>query len=315
MDKSENNIRSWIPRFIRYLQVIKKSSTHTIAAYENDLVQFADYLAKRFKLESPGFDLFNKPTIRGWLALLVKNKVSSKSIARKLASLRSFSRFLLREQVIDTNPVLNIASPRLERKLPHFLAKEQVEHILLLPDIEKYEGLRDLIILELFYATGIRVSELSGIRLKNINFEAGTLRILGKGNKQRIVPVGTRVLNDLKKYIIAKQIAERKKTEQDDFLFVKKDNRPFTRQQIAVLVKQYIEKIAGKEKAHPHTLRHTFATHLLDEGADLMSVKELLGHSNLTTTQIYTHVSAEHLKRVYKQAHPRADDKASDKRG
>ena len=181
--------------------------------------------------------------------------------------------------------------------------------LLQLPNVETLTGLRDYMILELFYATGMRVSELAQLKVENIRFDESVFRIKGKGNKTRLVPMGQHVARDLDAYLKKRKSEESVALEFKDFIFVKDNKEPFTRSQIAAIVHKYVKRIASKEKAHPHALRHTFATHLLNEGADLMSVKELLGHANLSTTQIYTHVSAEHLKKVYKDAHPRAKNK------
>ncbi|MBN1558666.1 tyrosine recombinase [candidate division KSB1 bacterium] len=301
------NIATWIPRFVRFLQVERHDSENTCAAYETDLFQFNDYLAQRFKTEQPEFAHFTKESVRGYLGYLTGLKYSARSLARKLACLRAFSKYLIREDVLAVNPTLNIATPKIKKKLPGFLSAQQVKALLQLPNVARPQGLRDYMILELFYATGMRVSELASLKLENIRHDEGVFRIRGKGNKTRLVPMGHRVARDLQVYLKMRQEEEKAALEFKDFIFVNSNKEPFTRGQIAAIVHGYIKRIAGKEMAHPHTLRHTFATHLLNEGADLMSVKELLGHSSLSTTQIYTHVSAEHLKKIYKKAHPRAN--------
>ncbi|MBN1466627.1 tyrosine recombinase XerC [candidate division KSB1 bacterium] len=300
------NISTWIQRFVRFLQVERYSSDNTRAAYENDLLQFNDYLMKRYEIEQPEFSHLSKESVRGYLAHLTSLKFSARTIARKLASLRSFAKYLIREDVIKINPTLNIATPRIKKKLPSFLSEQEVKALLQLPNLHESAGLRDYMILELFYATGMRVSELASLKLENIRYDEGVFRIRGKGNKTRMVPMGQHVARDLQVYLKMRQEEENIALEFKDFIFVTNNRAPFTRNQIAAIVHGYIKRIAGKEKAHPHALRHTFATHLLNEGADLMSVKELLGHSSLSTTQVYTHVSAEHLKKVYKKAHPRS---------
>ena len=222
--------------------------------------------------------------------------------------MRAFEKYLVRENIIPENPALNIATKKKKKKLPDYLTEHEIKATLQMPDVNTLQGLRDLLILELFYATGLRVSELAALKLENVRFDENVLRIKGKGQKTRLVPMGRRISHDLDAYLKKRQIEENASLEFKDYIFVKTKKKPFTRVEIAQLVKKYIKKVAAKEKAHPHALRHTFATHLLNEGADLMSVKELLGHANLSTTQIYTHVSAEHLKRIYKKAHPRAKD-------
>jgi integrase/recombinase XerC len=252
-------------------------------------------------------DHFTKTSIRGYLSQLVSANYSAKSVARKLASLRSFAKYLLREEIIENNPTLNIATPKLERRLPVYLNKQEMRKLLELPDTIDMNGHRDLLILKLFYSTGLRVSELAALKVDHFDFYNNTLRVLGKGNKTRIIPIGKNLNKDLLSYI-EKSPKLMTNLEFKNYIFVNSNNRPFTRQQLAKIVRNYIEKVTDSNKAHPHALRHTFATHMLNEGADLMTVKELLGHSSLSTTQVYTHVSAEHLRRIYKQAHPRAEE-------
>lgn len=303
------NISTWIPRFLRFLHVERHSSENTVQAYENDLIHFNDYLKKRFSIEQPEFDHFTKASVRGYLAHLTNLKYSARSLARKLASLRAFSKYLIRQDIIQINPTLNIATPKIKKKLPNYLSMPEMKALLQLPTVDTLDGLRDYLILELFYATGMRVSELATLKLENIRFDERVFRIRGKGNKTRLLPMGRRVAKDLDVYLKKRHVEEKVALEFKDYIFVKGYDEPMTRVQIASIVHSYIKRIAGKEKAHPHALRHTFATHLLNEGADLMSVKELLGHASLSTTQIYTHVSAEHLKKIYKKAHPRAKKK------
>ena len=304
-----HHITSWIPRFIRYMKVEKRSSDNTLSAYENDLMQFSDYLKKRHHAETSDVIDMTRASIRGFLAECNNAKLAPRSLARKLASLRAFCRYLIREDVIDINPTLNIASPKLDKKLPHYLTKTEMKALLQLPDTQTLEGLRDFVILALFYATGMRVSEVTNLKIENLRFDQGVFRISGKGNKTRLAPMGQDLRKHLEKYLNRRKNEEKLALEFNDYIFVKNNKEPFTREQISMLVRNYIKRVANIEKAHPHALRHTFATHLLNEGADIMSVKELLGHASLSTTQIYTHVSADHLKKIYKKAHPRARKK------
>ncbi len=294
---------------MRYLQVERRSSENTQDAYSDDLQQFCAYLRDRHSVDEPLLEHMSKQSIRGFLSYLMQEKYSARSVARKLAALRALCKYLIREDAIQTNPTLNIASPKLQRKLPDYLSLDEVKALLQLPDLNTLEGIRDFLILELFYATGMRVSELANLRLENLRFDENVIRIRGKGNKIRIVPMGARVRQDVQRYLDKRQQQEKAAVEFKDYIFVKDNKEPFTRSQIAYVVRNYVKRVASSEKAHPHALRHTFATHLLNEGADLMSVKELLGHANLSTTQIYTHVSAEHLKNIYKKSHPRAKNK------
>jgi len=298
-----------IEKFIKNLKVERRSSAHTIAAYRNDLDQFYKFLSERKKNENPTIHDWDRSTVIGYLSFLVKQGYTSRSINRKLSALRTFAKYLIRQSVLTANPVAGIPSPKLDRRIPKFLTQKEVQALLTLPDASTYEGLRDLVILELFYATGVRVSELVTLKIKNISRRQGHIRVLGKRNKERIIPLVGSVQEHLKQYLELREKKEGTPPEYVDFVFVKDNKEPFTRQQIARIVQSYIRKIADRDKAHPHALRHSFATHLLDEGADLMAVKELLGHSSLSTTQIYTHVSIEHLKRIYKQSHPRSERK------
>ncbi len=310
MTMEKQKLENWIPQFLHHLQVERRSSANTIAAYGRDLNHYVSFLKDRYSTDELfATEHFTKAIVRGFLSELLKEKYSARSTGRKLSALRMFARYLVRKGVLEANPVANIASPKLDKKLPSFMTKSEVKALLSLPDVETFEGLRDYLILELFYATGIRVSELINIKTSDVNLNSGTLTVLGKGNKKRVLPLPGIVIEDIRRYLQQIEVQDSVKQEYNRYLFVKEKKEPFTRQQVATIVQNYIKKVADTEKAHPHSLRHTFATHLLDSGADLMSVKELLGHSNLGTTEIYTHVSAEHLKRIYKQAHPRANEK------
>ncbi len=300
-------LSTWLKAFMRYLNAERHSATNTKLAAENDLSQFQQYLSDRYKVDQPDLTLFTRSAVRGFLSTLLRRGISPRSIARKLSVLRTFAKYLVREDALDVNPTLAIASPKLDRRLPDYLSQTEMKAVLSLPDVQTKDGLRDLVILELFYATGVRVTELAGLKTSDIDMKEGTIRVIGKRKKERVVPMGEVVRRDLQAYRKLCEGTDAERSEYGKYIFVKVDRTPLNRHQIAQIVRSYIRRVADIEKAHPHALRHTFATHLLDEGADLMSVKELLGHASLSTTQIYTHVSAEHLKQVYKQAHPRAE--------
>lgn len=309
MIKDQNqNLTFHIKKFIHYIKTVRMSSIHTVESYQNDLTQYSNFVAKRFKVNETLLEHLTRTSIRGYLSHLVNQNYSAKSVARKLATLRSFCKYLLREEIIEKNPTLNISSPKLEKHLPVYLNKQEVRDLFELPDTLDVLGQRDLLILKLFYSTGLRVSELANLKIEQLDFYNSSLRVIGKGNKTRILPLGKNLLKDIQIYLEKRDLTNIHNSEFKKFIFVNSNKGPFTRQQIAKIVQKYIEKISDSNKAHPHALRHTFATHLLNEGADLMSVKELLGHSSLSTTQVYTHVSTEHLRRVYKQAHPRANE-------
>ena len=308
MSDLNQSLKFWISQFIHHLKVIKHSPVNTVDSYKNDLTQYFCFLQERYKDDNPELEQFNKMSIRGYLSDLVKNGYSSRSIARKLAALRTFAKYLLLQEILEKNPTINIATPKLEKRLPDYLTKKEMQRLLDLPDTNVPEGLRDLLMLKLFYATGLRVSELASIKKNQVDIRQNTLRVTGKGNKTRVIPLGNQLIAEFNNYFDKQSIANDVGLELNDYIFVNKNKEPFTRQKIASIVRSYVNQVADSRKAHPHALRHTFATHLLDEGADLMSVKELLGHNSLSSTQVYTHVSAEHLRRIYKTAHPRAKD-------
>lgn len=304
---SRSSLRCSVQQFLRYLQVEKRAGSNTLAAYENDLEQFLRYLAQRFQTDQVDAALFTKAAIRGFLSGLMQQRYEAVSVRRKLATLRSFAKYLMREQVLSTNPTLTIASPKIIKRLPDFMSVKEVKSLLQLPDPADEIGLRDWMLLKLFYATGVRISEAARLRLGDLRFHDNLIRVLGKRNKVRMLPMSVEMQRELLAWIKQRNKTENKELGSDDFLFVRADGQPFSRQQMAAVLRHYMRQAVETSKAHPHALRHSFATHLLDSGADILSVKELLGHASLSTTQIYTHVSMERLKKVYKQAHPRAE--------
>lgn len=304
MVESKYILSRWIEKFLYFLKTEKQASPHTRLSYQNDLFQFRNYLAGRYNRQSVAVQDFEKRNIRQFLSHLLSRGYTSKSMARKLACLRAFARYLIREEAIELNPTLNIASPKQPARLAQFVSLSEMKKLFERIDDSTAEGKRDLAVLHLFYATGVRITEMISLRLKHVKPD-GTLVVQGKRNKTRLVPIGDRAQQSLKTYLTTRKLKPGQNS--DAYLFVHSDNAPFTRQQLARIVSRYLKRITQKDAAHPHALRHTFATHLLDQGADLMSVKELLGHANLSTTQVYTHMSAEHLKRIYKKSHPRAE--------
>jgi len=295
-----------LPRFLSYLEVERSASPLTLEAYRSDLEQFIQHLTLRYQAESVRAEHVTKAAVRGYLAGLVHQGYQSTSVRRKLATLRSFARFLVRENGFSQNPVLNIASPKVAKRLPDFLTEGEVKTLLALPDPATPSGQRDRLLLKLFYATGVRISEAAQLKINDLHFNENVIRVMGKRQKVRIIPLGGEVQKELYEFIQQRKQQGNRKLSSRDFVFLREDGQPFTRQQMASILHGYLCKAADRSKAHPHALRHSFATHLLDAGADILSVKELLGHSSLSTTQVYTHVSAERLKRVYRQAHPRA---------
>lgn len=283
----------YIEKYIRYLEIEKNVSAHTMLNYRRDLEEFKKFLGET-KIENVDY-----LTVRKFLGALREKNLKSRSIARKLSCLRSFFRFLNREGFLSSDPASAISSPKLERHLPVFLTEDEVTQLIESPETSEPSGLRDRAILETFYSTGIRVSELASLNLEHIDFFSGVVRVMGKGKKERMVPIGDRALRAIRNYI------EQRK-QQSPAVFLNKNGARLTDRGIRLLLDKYIQRTALRENISPHSLRHSFATHLLNRGADLRSVQELLGHANLSTTQIYTHLTTEKLKSIYDKAHPRA---------
>lgn len=280
-----------------YLRIEKNASPYTLTNYEIDLKEFNASLRDK-PLES-----ITHVDVRLFLARMKEKNFSKRTVARKMACLRSFFRFLCREGYVKTNPAAGLQTPRLEKKLPLFLDTNEVVKLIESPDTSDVYGLRDRAILETLYSSGIRVGELVGLNKENVDFIGGVLKVYGKGKKERLAPIGDRALRAIRNYLEKFPPANIKDKKA---VFLNKSGRRMTDRAVRRVVDKYIRKTSLNEKISPHSLRHSFATHLLDRGADLRSVQELLGHANLSTTQIYTHVTAERLKSIYDKAHPRA---------
>lgn len=292
--------------FFRYLKVQKNASPHTLASYRTDIEQFFAFAAATQGQTEVKPATVTPILIRAYLASLKEEDYARRTIARRMAALRSFFRFLCREETLAENPFTAVRSPKLEKRLPSFLDPGEMTCLLELP-AKDVRGRRDAAILELLYATGMRVSELAGLSLRDVDLAEGYALVYGKGSKERVVPVGRKANNAVNLYLeLSRPKLYAKAKFQHDTLFVNKDGGPLTDRSIRRLVDKYVEQAAIAKKVSPHTIRHTFATHLLNNGADLRSVQELLGHVNLSTTQLYTHVTKERVKAIYQQAHPRA---------
>jgi integrase/recombinase XerD len=287
--------------FLSYLRVEKGLSDNTIQSYRRDMLKFVGFLDKQNLVTAR----IQRQDVVDFLAMLYKRRLDSRSVARHLVTIRHFFRFSLLEGFIKEDPAATIESPKFRQSLPYFLSVEEVERLLAQPDTSSAIGLRDKAIIELMYSTGIRVSELAGIRVGDLQMEAGCLRCIGKGNKERLVPVGKKALAVVEAYM-KKSRPELLKDNASANLFLNQRGRPMDRVMIWKMMGRYGRKAALRKPLKPHTLRHSFATHLLDRGADLRSVQMMLGHSDISTTQIYTHVVEERLKQVYKAHHPRA---------
>lgn len=291
--------------FLEYLEVERKYSSNTILAYDTDLSDFLSFL-KEHRISS--LKKVHKDTLRSYLSSVLQKGFTKRTVARKIASLRSFFRYTKKRGLTDSNPTLTLVSPKLEKLLPTFLDEKSTEALFHSLDGETEKGRRDAAILELFYSSGIRLSELINLNLLDVDLANTTVKVTGKGSKQRILPVGKKAITALKEYLVDRHIHQKKQRTGSDqvALFVMDDGRRFYPQAVIRMVKRYIGKVSEVKKQSPHVIRHSFATHLLNNGADLRAVKELLGHESLSTTQVYTHISTEQMKKVYRQAHPKA---------
>ena len=293
-----------IDEYIVYLTVEKGSSTNTIEAYSNDVRKFALYLENENITQ---WHMVDNAVIRGYLANMQQDDLTNTTRARNVAALKSFFRFLYLEKYTEYNLGELLDSPRKEKLLPKFLTLEEVERLMDAPDVTTPHGCRDKAMLELLYASGLRVSELINLKLSDISFDMAYVRCFGKGSKQRVIPLGRYALDALEHYLLHC----RPKVEnnwQTDILFLNKQGNGLSRQGFWKLIKKYGQEVGITTELTPHVLRHSFATHLLSNGADLRAIQEMLGHSDIATTQIYTHLLSEQMLDTYQQAHPRAKD-------
>ena len=291
-----------IKDFLDYLRLERNYSERTIVAYEADLREFEEYFKKTdAELD---FRSVHSDNVRNWMVSLMDEGRTETSVNRKLSSLRSFYRFLLRRKEITVNPMLKVIGPKKKKPLPSFVREKDMDRLLdEFPFEEGFEGCRDRTILEMFYATGMRLSELIGLNDADVDFSAKLIKVTGKRNKQRLIPFGNELAEDLRLYINVRNEAMPQEAEA---LFVLKDGKRMYPMAVYRVVKRNLSRVVSLKKRSPHVLRHTFATAMLNDSAELRSVKELLGHESLVTTEIYTHATFEELKKVYEQAHPRA---------
>ncbi len=292
--------------FIQHIQREKNISENTIISYECAISTFGEFLKRKGAFQD-FLQQLSRPLLRDFLVFLKRKGLKESSIAHRVFVLRSFFKYLLKKGKIKTDLGSYLLSPKRKRTLPSFLTISQTEDLLKLPSRDDLVGFRDLAILELFYSTGMRLSELSELKLSSIDFDGELIRVMGKGKKERIIPVGAEALGALKSYLERRKLTFKDLSKVDgEAVFLNRSSRKLTCRTICRIVKKYARKVSEEKRTSPHTLRHTFATHLLDQGANLLTVKELLGHESLSTTQIYTHVTTERLKKIYKKAHPRA---------
>ncbi|MEW5758598.1 MAG: tyrosine recombinase XerC [Candidatus Omnitrophota bacterium] len=283
----------YIEKFIRYLEIEKGASAHTLLNYKIDLEEFKNFLGE---IDIQKIDYL---AIRRFLALLKSKNLLQRTISRKLSCLRSFFKFLTKDGILKNNPAMSILSPKSEKHLPQFLTEDEATRLVQAPEGNDILVMRDRAILETFYSTGMRISEVAGLDNRDIDFIGSVIKVRGKGKKERLVPIGDKATFAIKKYL-----DRRNNTNQA--VFLNKNGRRISLRGIRGIVVKYIHKVSLKNGLSPHSIRHSFATHLLNRGADLRSVQELLGHSNLSTTQIYTHLTTDRLKKIYEKAHPRA---------
>jgi len=277
-------------------------SEHTVAAYRRDLQQLERFLRDLRRDETPVARDLTPKAVRRFVASLTAARYARRSVQRKLAAVKSFSRYLLRRHALERNPTTGLSAPRPEKRLPSFLRAREVEQ-LFKGRASSRRGLRDRAILELFYSTGMRLSELAGLRIEDLDLAGRLVRVLGKGDKERVVPVGRAAVEAIERYLSSTSGKERGPQSP---LFAGRGGAPLSTRTIQRLVARRLGEVSEARRLSPHVLRHTFATHMLDAGADLRAVQELLGHGSLSSTQIYTHVTTARLKEIYKKAHPRA---------
>lgn len=290
--------------FINYIQLEKRYSRHTILSYTNDLKQFDAFLFDYCQIEISNASV---KEIRNWIVFLNKSEVSNRSINRKLVCLRTFYKFLILKSIVTENPAKRINLLKTEKNLPDFVEESGMEKLFLEFENSEisYEIVLSKTIFEVFYSTGMRVSELTGIQNDDVNYANSSIKVLGKRNKERLIPISNRLVGVLKNYQIFKNQEFNNVLNSNSF-FVSQKNKKLSNKFVYSLIKYYLSGVTTAKKRSPHVLRHTFATHMLNNGADINSIKEILGHANLSATQIYTHNTIEKLKEIYKQAHPKA---------
>lgn len=294
-------MRKELNQFLSFLRYEKNASVHTIKSYKTDLVQLAEYLTER----NVSLREIDNVFLRGFLARLHERGEKRSTVARKLAAIRSFLQFCMRKRWIDDNPAKVVATPKQERHVPSFLSEDEMANFLDLPQSSRVLDLRDKLVLELLYATGMRVSELVGINLEDISVEERLIRVRGKGKKERLLPFGRKAEESLARYLRVRPLINKGRIE-GKTLFLNYRGQRISSRSVERIVDKYIRLSALKRKISPHSLRHSFASHLLSRGADLRVIQELLGHKSLATTQKYTHLNLRKLQEVYRKSHPRS---------
>jgi integrase/recombinase XerD len=292
----------FLKEYLSLLKIEKNLSDNSISSYKTDLTKFLLFLKEK---NIDDFDNVNYLVITDFFSRLKKYELTSASVSRYSSSLRGFFSYLFEQKYIKENPTKNLTSTKIARNLPTVLSFNEIEKIFAQPNVKDKLGIRDRAILELFYSSGLRVSELINLKIADLFFDDEVIRVLGKGSKQRIVPIGTSAMNWITEYMLKVRPLFQKKMKSENILFISKRGTKLSRMAIWKIVKKYTEQAEVQKDVHPHTFRHSFATHLLEGGADLRAVQEMLGHADISTTQIYTHIDRDYIKQVHKDFHPR----------
>jgi integrase/recombinase XerC len=304
--KPVGDLKHWIKAFLLHIGLERGYSQHTVLAYGGDLQDFRHFLEQQQRKKSVRLAHIDRLAVRHFLTFWIRKGASRATIRRKAAAVRSFFRYLVTKQAIPSNPADGVDIPKTEKRLPSILAEDDLALLFQIPPQPNYRDIRDRAILEMFYGTGIRLSELIGMNLDAIRWEETVIYVMGKGRKGRILPLGKQTRDALKKYLPARRDRLNQLGVNTDALFLSRNGSRIPRRTVQRIVERTLSKVCQASSLSPHLLRHSFATHMLDRGADLRAVKELLGHQDLSATQIYTHVSVDRLRAVYQQAHPRA---------
>jgi tyrosine recombinase XerC len=286
----------YIDKFLNSLEIEKNYSNHTLVNYRIDLEDFGKFLEDQKISDIKNIDYF---ILRKFLSILTERNLNKRTLSRKISTLKSFFKFMMKEGEIKSNPAASLIYPKIDKNLPKFLTEKDINVVLNLPDTKELTGLRDKAILEFLYSTGARVSEMVALKKDELDLITGIVKVKGKGRKERLLPLGEPAVISIKKYFDAR-------TDKNPSFLINKRGGSLTDRGVRLIIDNYIKKAALSLKISPHTFRHSFATHLLEHGADLRSVQELLGHSSISTTQVYTHLTVDALKKVYQKAHPRA---------
>jgi len=303
----ENELKTYLDQFIIYLQKERNYSDHTLVAYRFDIMQFIDFLQKYSNTKSSYLEKVDKQTIRHFIGKEFEDGLSSRTVARRLASLKSFYKFLLSNKIVSNNPAYLVRSPKTPKTIPGFLSEKLVEMLMNMPPAHTNIGIRDRAILELFYSTGMRLNELVNLKLGDFSIDDQMVKVLGKGKKERLIPFGKHAAESMILYLKRRGLGF-KTGDINAPIFVNSKGSPLHPSTVQRRIRKYLKILSEGTQFGPHILRHSFATHLMDRGADIRAVKELLGHSSLSSTQIYTHVQSERMKKIYKKSHPHGSD-------